>query len=213
MVMEISTMRLGLRIGASRPAMRKTAILDQTPGTALASRRRMRSLAIVTACALAMAGCTAHRQMPRPLTPAAVAEVEEALTARGAWVEYGAPGQPSLVAAVQQGSFQHYNPGRPALILYTEEPAHAVPLEHVRELKVNNRLLGTLEGAGIGLLAGLLFGAVVTAGSGPPKCENGSDNCLNMDFRGVVMFLTTITGATTGTIVGAIAGHRYVYTF
>jgi hypothetical protein len=172
----------------------------------------MRALAPLLAFSLIASGCAIHRQMPRPLTPQAVDEVQEALDRRGAWLEYGYPGQPSLVAAVQQGGFQRVDLGRPSLVLYTGEPAHAVPLEHARELRLNNHWLGTLEGMGIGLLSGLLLGALI-APAGKSRCEPGSDGCLGMDFSDAFMVIGIVTGTTIGTIIGAAVGQRYVYTF
>jgi hypothetical protein len=173
---------------------------------------RLTVLPTLAAFSLAATGCAIHKPMPRPLTPEAVEQVQEALESRGAWLEYGYPGQPSLVAAVQKGSFQRFDQGRPSLLLYTDEPAHAVPLEHARELRVNNHWLGTLEGLGIGLLSGVILGVWI-APAGKPRCDPGSDGCLGMDFSGTFMMMGIITGTTIGTIVGAAVGQRYVYTF
>jgi hypothetical protein len=174
----------------------------------------MRFVALVTLIAFSAtaAGCAIHKQMPRPLSPEAVAEVQDALERRGAWLEYGYPGQPPLVAAVRQGSFQKGAGGRRSLILYTDEPAHAVPLEHARSLQVNNHWLGALEGLGIGFLSGVLLGALVYKAA-MPACETPSDSCNGMDMRGTFFYATVIVGSSLGTGIGAAVGQRYIYTF
>jgi hypothetical protein len=173
---------------------------------------RFVALATLAAFSLTATGCAIHKQMPRPPTPAAVAEVQDALERRGAWLEYGPPGHPPLIAAVQQDSFQRVDLGRPSLILYTDEPAHAVPLEHARSLQVNNHWLGALEGLGIGVLSGFLIGALLAQG-GKSSCNPGDDGCLGMDFSDAIFFLSVITCSAAGTGIGAAVGQRFVYTF
>jgi hypothetical protein len=164
---------------------------------------RMRFVALLT---------LVDKAMPRPISPEAVAEVQDAIGRRGAWLEYGSPGQPSLVAALDQGSFRRVDIGRPSLILYTRDPDQAVPLAHVRSLQVNNHWMGAAEGLGIGFLSGVLIGALA-APSGKSSCDPGDDHCLGMDFGDEILLLSMLACSVAGTVIGAAVGQRYVYTF
>jgi hypothetical protein len=170
----------------------------------------MRFVVLVTVTAFSLTACAFHKQLPRPLAPAAVAQVQDALENRGAEIEYGYPGYPSLFAEVKQGDFRVVNPGRPSLVLLTYAPvAHAVPLEHVRSLRVNNHWLGALEGLGIGTLSGAVLGTLLA----PENCEGDSDHCSGLDVHGMVLVSSMVLGAVLGAGIGAIAGQPYVYTF
>jgi hypothetical protein len=175
---------------------------------------RFSALATLAAFSLTATGCAIHKDMPRPMSPAAVTEVREALESRGAWLEYGYPGYLPLIGAVQRGSFQPVDLGRPSLIFYTDDPAHAVPLEHARSLQVNNHWLGALEGLGIGALSGLLLGALLMAAAGEGSgCENPDAMCIDFNPGQALFILSLTIGPIAGTTIGAAVGQRTVYDF
>lgn len=170
----------------------------------------MRIVALGTLTAFSLTACAIHKNLPRPLTPDAVAQVQDALESRSAEIEYGYPGYPSLVGEVKQGDFRRVYPGRSSLVLLTYAPvAHAVPLEHVRSLRVNNHWLGALEGLGIGALSGTVLGALLA----PENCEGDRDHCWGLDVNGMALVSSMVLGAALGASIGAIAGQPYVYTF
>jgi hypothetical protein len=174
--------------------------------------RRCLAFTTLVAFVTAASGCASHQPMPDPLTPAAVAQVKEALESRGAWVEYGWPGQPSIIGAVQRGHFQSVGAVQPSLILLTDEPRHAVPLEHVRSIQFNNHWLGAAEGFGVGLFSGALLGALLSSGE-KSHCSPGDDHCIDLDFSEAILVSSIVLGAAIGVVVGVSVGHKRVYTF
>jgi hypothetical protein len=183
-------------------------------GTDFPVAMHMRCVALTTLVGFvtAASGCASHQPMPHPLTPAAVAQVKDALESRGAWVEYDWPGQPPIVGAVQRGNFQSVGSVQPSLVVLIDEPKHAVPLENVRSIQINNHWRGAAEGLGVGLLSGALLGALLASG-GESHCSPGDDHCIGMDFSAEILASSILLGSAIGIVVGASVGQRIVYTF
>jgi hypothetical protein len=174
----------------------------------------MRRTALFTVAAFASAsiGCATSRQLPRPLTPAAVTQVQGALERRGAWVEHGLPGPPALIAAVERGRFRRVGADAAALELLSDDPPQAIPLQYVRSVQVNNHWLGGLEGAGLGFLSGAVIGVLLAPG-GRSTCNSSDDNCLGLDFSGEILATSLLLGTLIGAAVGGAVGQRQTYRF
>ncbi len=188
--------------------------LHASAATCLAVSPRMRAFALVTLVAFGITatGCAIHQQMPRPLTPAAVAQVHDALASRGAWIEFSPPGFAAITDSVQQGNVRRIEGSPPSLVLHTDECNAEVPIESVRNIQVNNHSLGALEGLGAGFLGGILVGATLASG-GESHCAPADDHCLGMDFSGEILLSSIVIGSLTGLVIGASVGQRFVYTF
>jgi len=183
-------------------------------GTLLATAMRMRflSLATLTAFLVATSGCTTHHQMARPLTPLAVAQVQDTLERRGAWVEHGWPGQPPQVAAVERGDVHRVGTTTPSLVLLSDDPRQSIPLEYVRSIQLNNHTEGAVKGLLIGALSGGLMGVLLASG-GESKCNPGDDGCIGLDFSGAILITSLLIGTAIGVGIGAGVGQRHIYTF
>lgn len=170
---------------------------------------RPRWIAVTSVVVLcASSACTIHEMPVGPLNPAAIAEVQRALNARGAKVEYTRAGQAPTFVAVSQGDYRVTASGN--LQLLSED--QAIPIEDVRSIEVNNHGLGAAEGLGLGLLTGALAGSMLASGA-KSSCNRGEDGCIGLDLSGAVITMTTIVGATVGLLVGAAVGQRVAYTF
>jgi hypothetical protein len=167
---------------------------------------------LVAICLGAGTGCAIHQKMPQPLTAAAVSRVQEALDARGAWVEYRVPGRPLETVGVERGSARRVGTVTPSLELVAEDPPRVIPLGSVRSIQVNDHLLGAVEGLAAGTLSGALVGGL-WAPSGKSSCTPGADDCIGMDFSDEIFFTSIVVGALVGLAVGASVGQRLVYTF
>jgi len=88
-----------------------------------------------------------------------------------------------------------------------------VPIGQVRRLTVVSHGRGALEGAGIGVVTGALLGGLYGLSRGLTHYESSEDCsiiCNNSDAAewGALMF--GVLGLISGTLVGALAGHRDV---
>jgi len=88
-----------------------------------------------------------------------------------------------------------------------------VPIGQVRRLTVVSHGRGALEGAGIGVLTGALLGGLYGMSRGLSHYESSDDCsiiCNHTDAAqwGALMF--GVLGLISGTLVGALAGHRDV---
>jgi hypothetical protein len=157
-------------------------------------------LAIV---ALASAGCwstttgsTADPGVQRWLADNDASEMIAETTDRG-------PEQPGVV--VQAPS--------PTEISFRTKSGAVVPIGQVRRLTVVSHGRGALEGAGIGVVTGALLGGLYGMSRGLSSYERSMDCtiiCNNSDAAewGALMF--GVLGLISGTLVGALAGHRDV---
>jgi hypothetical protein len=143
----------------------------------------------------------------------AAAELKKTLDQRGAWVEYSEFGHPPETVSIARGSARSVGTTTPSLVLLSKDPPQAIPLESVRSIQVNDRLIGGAAGLLLGTVSGVLVGAVLGSGA-KSSCDPSSDQpCLNMDFSGTILITSTVLGAIIGLAIGAGVGRRTVFVF
>jgi hypothetical protein len=101
----------------------------------------------------------------------------------------------------------------PTEISFRTKNDTVVPIGQVRRLTVVSHGRGALEGAGIGVVTGALLGGLYGLSRGLSAYERSQDCtivCNNSDAAewGALMF--GVLGLISGTLVGAVAGHRDV---
>ena len=78
-------------------------------------------------------------------------------------------------------------------------PGAGIPIDSVEQITGRNHVLGALEGFGIGALAGGILAALMLESGGHPG--------VSAPLVGGVL------GAGVGSLIGALIGHRYRFTF
>ncbi|HEY7373895.1 MAG TPA: hypothetical protein VIF57_17175 [Polyangia bacterium] len=101
----------------------------------------------------------------------------------------------------------------PTEISFRTRSDTVVPIGQVRRLTVVSHGRGALEGAGIGVVTGALLGGIYGLSRGLCHYESSEDCsiiCNHTDAAewGALMF--GVLGLISGTLVGAVAGHRDV---
>ena len=157
----------------------------------------MRVFVLLLLAAVPLAGCTHRVAIGVETTPADRARFAESVADYPAVALLRSGDSIPIAATVSLG---------PTALLYggpfTEE---RIPLRQVESIRFRSRQAGGWSGAGVGLLVGSGFGAMV-------GLTNLCDDCDRTAFVFTLAAGFGLVGLTAGSVVGALIGSTYEYT-